>query len=400
MSFEVSKLIFSCIESLLYLFCINFVLPIKFDLNIKKNLIQFVVIVLAVYFFLNNNLISILVFHTILILLVYFINKIELYSACISILIIYITFLISSLISIIIGIFIFNEKIDFRYVLVDAHYEVILIKIIISIIFIYIYKMFNSLFSKKILTQKINPRIVILVNFVFVIVVFYLTCLLLNYIPEIYFEIVKIGSLTSLVSTGIITAYIASISIMYIINIYLFKSSDYISIKLSSERDAMTGVLNRKAGLNFLKSRMQKIQVRKGFLTVCFVDVNNLKTVNDKYGHKEGDKLINSVAKLIKSSLRDHDDIARLGGDEFLVVFDNCSIEKAVGVWDRILEKFDTFNLTQRLDYDVSVSVGFSEYNHNMNINHETLIEIADAEMYKNKEHFKKIKGSSRDVKW
>jgi diguanylate cyclase (GGDEF)-like protein len=223
---------------------------------------------------------------------------------------------------------------------------------------------------------------------------------LIEYIPTIYSDVLGIEALSRLLFTGILMAYVASIFVLYILNIYLFKSSDYLTIKLSSETDALTGVLNRKAGINFLKERMQNIQLKKGFLTVCFIDVNNLKIVNDEYGHKIGDDLIKNTSNIIKQALREGDEIARLGGDEFLVVFNQCSIEQAVRAWDRIIEKLETFNLRSNAIYDISVSVGFSEYSHKMDIDHETLIELADSEMYKNKERYKRLKGKSKNGKW
>jgi diguanylate cyclase (GGDEF)-like protein len=110
--------------------------------------------------------------------------------------------------------------------------------------------------------------------------------------------------------------------------------------------------------------------------------------------------LIINVAHIIKNGLRDGDEVARLGGDEFLVLFDQCTIEQAVRAWDRIIEKFETFNLTSDQIFDISVSVGFAEYNDKLNISHDTLIELADTEMYKNKQRYKKLKGKRRNAKW
>lgn len=400
MTFELSRLIFAFLEAFIYVITIHVILPKHARLDIKYNTVFFVIVTIASYFFLRNSLIFILLFSTILILSIIFLSKVNVYIASISMIIAHVLNTLASLIATTFAIYIFKAQYDYRFLLTGSQYEAILLKYVIMAICVYIFKIFNSLFNRKTKIQKINPRPVFFTNVVYLILLTLFSMEMIEYIPTIYDQVLMIPSLNKLLFTGIMMAYIASIFVLYILNIYLFKSSDYLSIKLSSETDALTGVLNRKAGIGYLKERMQNIQLKKGQLTVCFIDVNNLKTVNDEYGHKVGDELIKNTSRIIKSALREGDEIARLGGDEFLVVFDNCSIEQAVRAWDRIIEKFESFNLTERNVYDISVSVGFSEYNHKMNITHDHLIELADSEMYRNKERFKRMKGHSKNGKW
>ncbi len=56
-------------------------------------------------------------------------------------------------------------------------------------------------------------------------------------------------------------------------------------------------------------------------LSIVYVDVNNLKSVNDHYGHQEGDQLIKDVTDILTMSIRESDRLSRLGGDEFLLIF-------------------------------------------------------------------------------
>jgi diguanylate cyclase (GGDEF)-like protein len=347
-----------------------------------------------------DNLLLSLLLYTVLIITISLLNRVNTYVASITIVIVFILTLVASLIATIFAIFFYTKQYDYRFILEGNQYSAMILKVIITGICVYIFKVFNSLFNRKTKIQKINPRPVIFVNVIYVILIILMSTELIEYIPTIYSDVLGIEALSRLLFTGILMAYVASIFVLYILNIYLFKSSDYLTIKLSSETDALTGVLNRKAGINFLKERMQNIQLKKGFLTVCFIDVNNLKIVNDEYGHKIGDDLIKNTSNIIKQALREGDEIARLGGDEFLVVFNQCSIEQAVRAWDRIIEKLETFNLRSNAIYDISVSVGFSEYSHKMDIDHETLIELADSEMYKNKERYKRLKGKSKNGKW
>lgn len=400
MTFDVSRMVFSFLEAFIYLITIHVILPRHARLSIKQNSILYLIIVVASYFLLKDNLIYVLMYFTILIISIILINGVNVYIASITMVVTYVLTLISALIATTFAIYIYSGQFDYRFVLSGHAFYVILLKMVLVAICVYIYKIFNSLFNRKTKIQKINPRPVIFVNFVYMILILLFSIQMIEYIPTVYSDVLKIKSLNQLLFTSIFLAYVASIFVLYIINIYLFKSSDYLSIKLSSETDALTGVLNRKAGLNYLKERMQAVQSSKRQLTVCFIDVNNLKTVNDQYGHKIGDDLIKNTSSIISSALREGDEIARLGGDEFLVIFDKCSIEQAIKAWDRIIEKFETFNLRQKNIYDISVSVGFSEYNHRMNMTSEDLIEIADAEMYRNKERYKRLKGNSKHGKW
>lgn len=395
-----SRLIFTSFEALIYLLTIHVILPKKSRLDLKRNALFYIIIFTSSYFFLKDGIVNHLLLQTILIFSIFTINKVNVYVASITVIINYILMTLSSLLSIIFAIYFLQSQYDYRFILEGQDYKAILIKIVLTGLIVYIYKIFNSLFNRKIKVQKINPRPVLIVNGIYVILITAMSIQLIDYIPTIYKDVLSIKSLAQLLFTGILMAYIASIFLLYVINLYLFKSSDYLSIKLSSEIDALTGVLNRKAGVAYLKARMQNAQYSKGDLTVCFIDVNCLKEVNDQQGHKVGDSLIKNVASIVKSSLREGDEIARLGGDEFIVVFDKCSIEQAVRAWDRIIERFETFNITSREPFDISVSVGFSEYNHRMNLSSEALIEIADAEMYKNKERYKRLKGKHTNGKW
>ncbi|MCH4888832.1 diguanylate cyclase [Acidaminobacter sp. JC074] len=400
MQIEFSRIVFSSFEALIYLCMIHLILPKNTRNNWTQNLIMYVIIWVASFFFLKESLLGTLAFSTTLILSIFWINKVNVYVASITVVFAYLLNTISSLISIVFGIFAYKSLIDYRFVLEGYDYKVILLKFAISIIVVYTFKVFNSLINRKIKIQKINPRPVFFLDLVYIVLIIFLSCELIEYLPTVYNDVLGIESLNNLLFIGISMLYVASAFVIYITNVYLFKSSDYLSIKLSSETDALTGVYNRKAGINYLKERMQNVQHKKSALTICFIDVNNLKDVNDKYGHKAGDRLIISVANIIKDGLREGDEVSRLGGDEFLVLFDNCTIEQAVRAWDRIIEKFETYNLTSEEVFDISVSVGFAEYNHKLNISHDTLIELADTEMYKNKQRYKRLKGKRRNAKW
>ena len=80
--------------------------------------------------------------------------------------------------------------------------------------------------------------------------------------------------------------------------------------------DNLTGVYSRHAGLDFLKDRIEKCR-RNGSFTLVFLDIDYLNTINDEYGHEEGDRYLIRVVDAIRSSLRIYDLIIRLGGMSF-----------------------------------------------------------------------------------
>lgn len=148
--------------------------------------------------------------------------------------------------------------------------------------------------------------------------------------------------------------------------------------------DVMTGVLNRRAGLEQLNEEFNSSKSNGKSIVVCFVDVDRLKMINDTFGHEEGDKLLINATKILRRSIRKNDFIIRLGGDEFLIVFPKTTMKEVNKIWSKICNTVEKVNNDK---YSLSLSYGFYEYSQDikkeMSIN--DLIGKADAEMYKNK---------------
>lgn len=160
-------------------------------------------------------------------------------------------------------------------------------------------------------------------------------------------------------------------------------------LKIYATTDTMTGVLNRRTGLEILEQYFRLSKRKNQILTICYFDINNLKDTNDNYGHKEGDFMIITVVSVIKNNLRESDIVCRLGGDEFLVIFIDCPEKEAKKIVNRIDEEIDTFNDKELKPYKIIVSRGYAEYIPGEDITIHELISIADVEMYKNKKQLK-----------
>lgn len=153
--------------------------------------------------------------------------------------------------------------------------------------------------------------------------------------------------------------------------------------------DSLTGCYNRGMGINLLQDEINSIRRKKGCFSVCYIDINNLKCVNDKFGHFEGDELIVMTCKCIKDCLGDNDILFRLGGDEFMAVFPDCSKVKAEQAIKSAFVNVEDENKKKIKPYNVSFSYGIIQVGAEDNFSIDYIIQLADAEMYKFKGRYK-----------
>jgi len=151
--------------------------------------------------------------------------------------------------------------------------------------------------------------------------------------------------------------------------------------------DDLTGVYTRRKGTKLSNDALVKEANQP--ITLCFIDMDNLKKVNDKFGHDEGDYLIKSCVNSIKMHIRDGDVFFRYGGDEFIVLFIN-STEKNV---EKIMKRIQVYLETLNKDRDgfMSFSYGLSSYDTHKSL--EDLIGEADKSMYVHKQNKRNNEG-------
>lgn len=159
----------------------------------------------------------------------------------------------------------------------------------------------------------------------------------------------------------------------------------YSKIKYYSEFDSLTKIFNRRAGIEKLNQLFSLDNRRKSSISMCFIDVNGLKQVNDILGHNRGDELIVSVTDVIKETIRYDDFVMRLGGDEFLIVFNNTGIDEAEKIWARIVSNYQKINNEENRPYLISVSHGIVSRNNSEKSEVDDLIKLADEKMYEEK---------------
>ncbi len=157
--------------------------------------------------------------------------------------------------------------------------------------------------------------------------------------------------------------------------------------------DQLTETYNRRSGLAKLGKILRTGGRRHLRISLCFVDINGLKDVNDQLGHKYGDELIISAVNGIKQEIREEDFIIRMGGDEFLIVLKGIGQEQAEMVWERIAQRYLTINEREDRPYSISVSHGISEYDSENpeGPDMDFLITEADNKMYAEKKYLKEV---------
>ena len=160
-----------------------------------------------------------------------------------------------------------------------------------------------------------------------------------------------------------------------------------------SVRDALTGIYNRRGFDRYAEDIYNSCIVRQKPFILLLGDLDNLKMINDHYGHLEGDNAIISVAKAFQSIDAENCVYARLGGDEFALVFRGDYTDNQITSYKQDIHKYmEDLNKFNKYPYSASISIGMyygiPTYENRIN----DCINIADKRMYveKNKKKYKK----------
>ena len=148
--------------------------------------------------------------------------------------------------------------------------------------------------------------------------------------------------------------------------------------------DDLTCLYNRRAFLALASQQLKVTRRNTQSLLLFFADVDNLKIINDTYGHREGDLALIRAADALEQTFRDSDVIARLGGDEFAVLALEASCENREVILRR-LEKTLKGSNAEESRYELSLSVGMARFDPKHPISLGKLIAAADAAMYQEK---------------
>lgn len=155
--------------------------------------------------------------------------------------------------------------------------------------------------------------------------------------------------------------------------------------------DELTGLYNRRGFFSFADQLLKYSNRSKQALTIIYADLDNLKEINDRFGHHVGDKALSCIAKVLKSTFRGSDIIGRLGGDEFAVLALEATQEKIDLLRRRLAESLKEADCKKEMECAISLSCGIVAYNPEKPSSIEELLEKADSLMYEEKKHSKKL---------
>ncbi|WP_299409297.1 EAL domain-containing protein [Acaryochloris sp. IP29b_bin.148] len=130
-------------------------------------------------------------------------------------------------------------------------------------------------------------------------------------------------------------------------------------LKYQATHDALTGLVNRQAFENQLSTILDQTQSSQDQHALCFLDLDQFKIINDTVGHLAGDILLEQVADILQTNIRQTDLLSRLGGDEFGLFLENCSLEDARAVTEKIVAAISRFRFVwEGQQFKVGVSIG------------------------------------------
>jgi diguanylate cyclase (GGDEF)-like protein/PAS domain S-box-containing protein len=149
--------------------------------------------------------------------------------------------------------------------------------------------------------------------------------------------------------------------------------------------DALTGLLNRQHFGTRLQNALRIASLASGEIAICLFDVDYFKEVNDRYGHRAGDEVLEEVGNVVRGELRTHDLAGRLGGDEFCVALPATGLQEALRVAERIRERLGTlaFGMNTGSAFSVTATFGVAESHPDISV--KDLLEAADRALYRAK---------------
>lgn len=151
-------------------------------------------------------------------------------------------------------------------------------------------------------------------------------------------------------------------------------------------KDDLTGLYNYRYLEIILETEVRRAHRFNSCFSLMFIDIDNFKSVNDRYGHLNGSSILSQMAEVFRTTLREVDSIIRYGGDEFIILLIGADPDHAYIVSERlrrIIEQTE-FELDTGKAVHLTVSIGVSSYPTHA-LTKKDIIQLADESMYKSK---------------
>ncbi|MCG4571157.1 GGDEF domain-containing protein [Clostridium cochlearium] len=144
--------------------------------------------------------------------------------------------------------------------------------------------------------------------------------------------------------------------------------------------DCLTKVYNYRTIMGIIENQTKYSKDREEVFSILMIDIDDFKSINDKFGHVFGDEILVKICNEINKNVRKDDYVGRYGGDEFIVIFNNTKLDEAVTIAERIRKSIEGLEILPYLK--VTISGGVKEYK---NESCREIIESADDFLYRAK---------------
>ena len=154
--------------------------------------------------------------------------------------------------------------------------------------------------------------------------------------------------------------------------------------------DELTGLYNRRGFITLADQQLKIANRLKRGVLILYADLDNMKYINDTFGHQEGDTALIETGNILKEVFRQSDIIARIGGDEFVVFPIEIIDTSTEALSARFQEFVNTYTVNRKRSYKLSISTGIVHHEYECPYTIEELINQADKAMYDQKKHKQK----------
>ena len=176
---------------------------------------------------------------------------------------------------------------------------------------------------------------------------------------------------------------IERLATLYAIAVHRTRTED--ELRALSLVDELTKLYNRRGFMTLAEQQLKVAHRTKKEMALFYADLDDLKKINDRFGHDEGDAALVEAAAIIRDVFRDSDIMARLGGDEFVVLAIDVAEGKAASLARRLREKAAARNARPGQEYSISFSLGVARYDPDEPGVLAELLTQADQKMYQDK---------------
>ena len=160
-----------------------------------------------------------------------------------------------------------------------------------------------------------------------------------------------------------------------------------LALEKQAHFDFLTGLCNRRHFLERADAELNRSQRYENALSILMIDIDHFKRINDTYGHKFGDVVLQKIANIFQSTLRDVDIAGRIGGEEFAILLPETCIEEALDVAERLRTEVAgasvQFDQATAIQFTISIGIAAKQ---SRNEQLDDLLSFADKALYEAKD--------------